>query len=354
VASTMRPLTASDTVTLAMERTKRMLFRPFRFSLYWRMAVLAIFTGEISGGGLPNLNFRTGIDHPSIPAEIRKYIGVFVAVAVLVAILYFVFLYITSVLHFVLFEAVLTGTTRIRDGWRRWRGRGRSYFGFNLLLVVAWLAIATAIGVPAYFLHRIGVFSTSHLALAILVGAVLASFALVLLLALTLVAIMTKDFVVPIMMLEDVNVADAWRRAWPMIKAEGKRYAGFYGLKIVLRIAASIILSIMLVLLAIVLAIPIIILAVLAVPGMKSASAGTGLLALVIALGVLVLVSVVMIALAVLGAPIAVFFISYTLQFFGSRYEPLRLLVYPEPPPMPPPLVPVIPPLAPVPPPVGA
>jgi len=39
--------------------------------------------------------------------------------------------------------------------------------------------------------------------------------------------------------------------------------------------------------------------------------------------------------IALLQAPVVVFFQSYALTFFGSRYEPLRRLIYPQPPPPP-------------------
>jgi hypothetical protein len=350
----MLPLNATDTVSLAMERTKRMLFRPWRFSLFWRMAVLGVFTGEMSSGGFPNFNFSSYRNHPSVPNVFDHHVGLVIAIAILATVFFFVFLYVASVLHFVLFEAVLTGTTRIRQGWRRWRERGRQYFGFSLLMFVISLLIATVIGVPAYVAFRAGVFSTAHLGLAILVGAVLATVALLLLFVQALIWVMTKDLVVPIMMLEGFNVLDGWRRAWPLVEAEGKRYAGFYGLKIVLRIAASLILGVAVVVIIFVIAIPFVIAVVLAVPAMKSVGTGGGIIiGFLVMLAVLVMFCLTFAAVAILGTPIAVFFTSYTLQFFGSRYEPLRALVYPEPPPMPPPLAPIMP-IAPVPPPVGA
>jgi hypothetical protein len=347
----MIPLNAIDTVSLAMERTKRMLFRPLRFSLFWRMAVLGVFTGEMSSGGFPN--FSSYRHQPSVSNAITHHLGLIIGIATVAAILFFVFVYVASILHFVLFEAVLTGTTGIRQGWRRWRDRGRQYFAFNLLMFVITILIGAVVGVPAYVAYRAGVFSSAHLGLAVLVGAVLGSVGLFSFLVQALIAIMTKDLVIPIMMLEGFNVFDGWHRAWPMIEAEGKRYAGFYGLKIVLRLAASLILGIAAIVIIFVLAIPFVIAAVVGAAAIKGAASGAILVGFLVMLAVVVLVCLTVAGVAILGTPIAVFFTSYTLQFFGSRYEPLRVLVYPEPPPMPPPIAPIMP-IAPVPPPVGA
>jgi hypothetical protein len=164
---------------------------------------------------------------------------------------------------------------------------------------------------------------------------------------------MTKDFVLPIMMFEGVGVFDGWRRAWPMVKAEGKRYAGFYGLKLVLRIAAGVLFTMVLFIFIFMMIIPVAIVIAIAVPGMKGGVHGAPLLIALLAVVILIGFAVLLLLVACFGTPIAVFFTSYTLQFFGSRYEPLRVILYPEPPLMPPPLVPVVP-VTPLPPPVSA
>ena len=45
------PLSAIDTISVALEHTKQHLFRPFRWGQWLRLAVLGFMTGELSGGG---------------------------------------------------------------------------------------------------------------------------------------------------------------------------------------------------------------------------------------------------------------------------------------------------------------
>ena len=60
-------LSAVESISPAFVRTKRMLFQPFRFGLWARLAVLALLTGEAGGGGtggggIPNLNRNQGAE----------------------------------------------------------------------------------------------------------------------------------------------------------------------------------------------------------------------------------------------------------------------------------------------------
>jgi hypothetical protein len=349
----MHPLTAADTVSLAMERTKRMLFRPFRLSLFWRLALLALFSGEMNSGiGLPNFNFTFPRRRMPLPEEVKAHVGLLIFAIAGAVVLYFVFLYIASVLQFVLYEAVLTGTTRIRDGWRRWRERAGSFYAFNIGMLFLSLLIAAIFGVPAFLAYRSGVFSASHSALITFVIVVYVVLALCVFVAEALVWVMTKDFVVPIMMLEGVSAVDGWRRAWPLIRAEGKRYTGFYALKIVLRIAAGVLMGIAVVVFVLLLLIPVVIGAVVMVGALKGSGGAGALAGTLLVLAALYIAAVAICGVLLAGTPVAVFFTSYTLQFFGWRYMPLRALLYPEPPPIPPSAVPVVP--TPVPPPTPA
>ena len=58
------------------------------------------------------------------------------------------------------------------------------------------------------------------------------------------VHVMTKDFVVPQMALEEIGAIEGWRRLWPQIKGEKGGYAAYIGMKIVMAIGAAIVLGI--------------------------------------------------------------------------------------------------------------
>ena len=88
-----------------------------------------------------------------------------------------------------------------------------------------------------------------------------------------MVHVLTKDFVVPQMALEEIGAMEGWRRFWPMMKAEKGGYAGYVGMKIVLAIGAGIVIGIASVILVLVLAIPTVGVAIVAVLTGKSVRA---------------------------------------------------------------------------------
>jgi hypothetical protein len=56
---------AVESISPALARTKQLLFRPFRFGLWARLAVVALITGEAGGAGtgggsIPNFNPNQG------------------------------------------------------------------------------------------------------------------------------------------------------------------------------------------------------------------------------------------------------------------------------------------------------
>src|SRR5580692_1637405 len=58
---------AVESISPAFARTKKLLFQPFRFGLWARLAVVALITGEAGGGGggggsIPNFNTNRGGD----------------------------------------------------------------------------------------------------------------------------------------------------------------------------------------------------------------------------------------------------------------------------------------------------
>src|SRR5689334_19105569 len=113
---------AIDCVGPAFERVKWLLIKPFRWSVWWRLAVIAL---AISGSGfnvvfrIPDLISAThrGRQDFSPWSDITQqphFLALVILLAFLVALLVFVHLYISSVLRFILFGAVATGSYRIR------------------------------------------------------------------------------------------------------------------------------------------------------------------------------------------------------------------------------------------------
>ena len=140
-------------------------------------------------------------------------------------------------MRFILFDSVITKECHIRKGWVRHRGHGLQFFAWQLLLALASLAgVALIIGFPLAGAWTLGWFShpRDHLLPLVLSGVLFLMLLAAVMLTLLLVQVMTKDFVVPQMALENLSAMEGWRRLWAWCKAEKGSYAGYIGMKIVL------------------------------------------------------------------------------------------------------------------------
>ncbi len=364
---------AVDAITPALEHTKKQLFQPFRFGQWTRLAIVGLLAGELgSSGGCNTHNFNMnqhggGVHHSGFPGVDPALLFGLIAVLVITGLVFgIIFMYISSVMRFILFDSIMAKECHIRAGWNRRQGPGLRYFLWKLLYLLITLAgIIVLVGIPAVFVFTTGWIKEpkEHL-VPLVLGGILVAFALVIfVLGLALIFVLTKDFVVPQMALEDIGVMEGWRRLWWMIKAEKGGYAAYIGMKIVMAIGAGIMVGIAAVILGFIIAIPTVGLSILAVITGKSAgltwNAYTITLAIVVGC---VLLAGFMYVIALISVPVVVFFPAYSIYFFAARYPKLSAALYPAPPPPaavqvppgavpPPPFQP--PPLPPTPEPIG-
>jgi hypothetical protein len=179
-----------------------------------------------------------------------------------------------------------------------------------------------------------------HLAPLIL-GGILLFFVLVFFISfIMLVHVLAKDFVVPLMALDDLNWRDAWERLLQMLRMEKGGYAGYIGMKVLLAIAAGIILGVITFVLALVFLFPVVI--AFLIPTIRG---GPGVwnvytITLAVVVGTVVFV-LLMSAISLISVPAVVFFPAYSVYFFAARYPALSLRLY-GPPPATPPLPPLM------------
>lgn len=339
------PISAVDTISLAIEHTKQQLFKPFRFGQWTRLAFVGLLAGELgSGGGFSGSNFRLP-QHPGAsrhflpsalggmdPALLAGLIAILVVSAFLFGL---ILMYISSVMRFILFDSIIAKECRIRQGWGRRQIEGWRYFLWKLLYLLAtFCGFAVLIGFPAAFSFGMGWLSEprQHLLPLVLGGIILFFVVLLFVVAMAVIFVLTKDFVVPQMALEDIGALEGWRRLWPMIQAEMGGYAGYIGMKIVMAIGAGIVIGIATVILGLFIAIPTVGLSILAVLTGKSAgltwNAYTITLAVVIGC---VLLAIFLYLIALISVPVVVFFPAYSIYFFAARYPPLSAVLYPAP-----------------------
>ncbi len=241
-------------------------------------------------------------------------------------------MYISSVMRFILFDSVLAKECRIRQGWSRRQGPGWRYFLWKLLYTLATFGvIIVVVGIPAGFAFAMGWLNqpSQHVVPLVLGGIVIFFVFAILILAMAVIYVLTKDFVVPQMALENIGAIEGWRRLWAMMKAEKGGYAGYLGMKIVLAIGASIVLGIVGFILALIILIPASGVAVAAVVGGKAAGLGwtVGTITLAVVAGC-ALLAVFLFMWSLISVPEIVFFPAYSIYFFAARYPALSAVLY--------------------------
>lgn len=362
------PLSAVDCVQPAIQHTRDQLLRPFRFGQWSRLALVGILAAELhtSGCNFNGFNFpispqqrrghafatRAAFQHfdPSHldPSRIAQFAGLIVAMVVLAVILGFILLYISSVFRFILFDSVLKKRCSLGEGWQRWHRAGRRYFLWKIVFLIAeFLFLGVLIGVPVAVAAALGWFRDveQHVGRTVAGVILLIGLFLIFVLVAVVVQVLAKDFLVPIMALEDVDFADGWSRLLRLIRPEPGKYVVYLLLKIVLAIAAAVLFGLIALVPTLILIVP----AVVAVIAGHAAGLGWNVttVSLAVILGTL-LVIVLVYAIALVNVPATVFFPAFSIHFFAARYPRLDALLNPPPP------APELPPVPESPPPSGA
>jgi hypothetical protein len=312
------------------------LFKPFRLGQWTRLAVVGFLAGEMTLGGC-NFRFPRGRGGTT-QAFLEQVRGLpfgpvlsVLAIALLVTaalILGLVFLYISSMMRFVLFDSIVAKECRIRRSWSARQEQGFRYFLWQLLLsVVMFLGIGTTAATAAIIAYRLGWLLNPrvHLFPLIAGGMIVVGVLLIFAFFAALVAVLTKDFVVPQMALENVGVVDGWSHLLHIMQEDPWAYAAYVGLKILLRLGAIAAMFIVALIVVLVWIIPFGGFGLAVFLAARALGLAWNLLTITAAvLFCLVALSLLVYALALASVPIIVFFPAYSVHFFGDRYAPLR------------------------------
>jgi hypothetical protein len=292
---------------------------------------------------------------PSIdPHKLAQYLGLIIVAAIAVFILYFLFLYLSSIFRFILYESVVRKRCSIGESWDRWQRAGRRYFLWQVVFMISTgIFFLFMVGVPLAFAAAAGWLAApkAHILGLVLGGGFLLCCFLVFALVVGVVHVLAKDFLVPVMALEDLDFAEAWRRVFQIASPEKGNYAVYILLKIVMAIAAGIIFGIISIIAFVIMAIPMTIVAVAA--GLAGKSAGVTWNASTITLAIVMgstAVAVILYVMSMISTPATIFFPAYSIYFFADRFPALHAWLYPAPPIPAAPVIPEIPPASSAPP----
>ena len=327
-------VSATEPIGLAVNRTGRMLFKPFGVGKWFTLGFCAWLAqlGE-GGGGTGNLNLPGPGGPGTIPGDLVELRQAFVRnaywiVPLLIAAvaLFVLVIWVRSRGKFILLEAVANDRVAVVEPWKRLRPLANSYFCFDLVLsVVAFLSLVLLVVLAVFVAYpdiRAERFGPGALTAVIGGSALLLAGAV----AFALTRAVGEDFLIPLMYLRGHGIGAAWgefRRA--ILPGNLGPVALFYLMQIVL--------------------------------GIAMASAAVALTCLTCFLTALPYIGTVLLL------PLFVFHRCYSLYFlaqFGNEYnllvqaEPVGAFQVIMPPPPLPPAPPVVPGPPPPPPPAGA
>jgi hypothetical protein len=344
------PISAVDVITPAFQHTKQQLLKPFRLAQWVRLALLGIATGEMGSGGGCHFNVptvphkQTSSQHlalapPHLPPSLSHLSVPEIVLIASLAVLFFtivlvLFLYLNSICRFILFDSIIKRDCTLREGWRRWRPAGRRFFVWQLLFqIVLMMGFVILVGLPLGFAYLAGWFAEpkQHLVPLILCGILLFFVLLCFVLFVLLVHVLAKDFLVPLMALDDLDWKPAWERLLQMLKAEKGGFAAYIGMKVLLAIAASIILGVIIFFIAFIFILPVVL--AFLIPTIRGGPAVWNVYTITLAIvaGSIVLIFL-MCLMSLISVPVVVFFPAYSIYFFAARYPALSSRLYGPPP----------------------
>jgi hypothetical protein len=337
----MRPISAVDSVSLAIQRTREFLFRPFRWGTYLKLGLIAIITegiGSNSGrshhGGVPPGHgpmINSPFDIPPV------WIAAIVAAVLLAILLSLVIFYLVTRLRFAFFHCLVHNVKEIRPGWRLYRAQALRFFWLNLGVGFCYLLLMGLIALP-FVAGFIRLFHETPPGgqpdLGLMLSLVLPLIPVIILLVLVGIAldVILRDWMLPHYALEDATAGEAWEEVWGSITAEKREFAVYTLLRLILPVVAMIGLFIVLLIPGLMVAGAIGVLEY----GIHSAFANaTGAGALI---GILLQVFFGVVAFGYallagicLGGPLSTGVREYALTFYGGRYQALGNLLYPSP-----------------------
>ena len=335
----MRP-SAIDSVSLAVQRTREFLFKPFNWGTYLKFGLVAIITegwgSKFRGSGNKGVPSGGG---PVITSPFGLLTSVQVAQAVAGVLLVTVFVlwifYLVTRLRFAFFHSLVHNVKEIRPGWRAYREQAGRFYWMNVAVGLCYVGLMILVALPfiSGFLKlfrefRPGGHPDVALMLELILPLIPVIFAMVLIGFLT--DLVLRDFMMPHYALENATAGEAWGWAWRLIADEKKEFFVYALLRLVMPTVAMAI-----------------VLMVLLIPGLMfagaigaiwyaihgsfadsaGASAAIGVM-LQVFLGCVAFLFLLLMSVIV-GGPLSTWVREYAISFYGGRYPALGNLLNP-------------------------
>ncbi len=198
------PVSVVNPVTPAIERTKKILFRPFDLGK-WCVLGFCAFLAQLGGGGD---EFNQAVHW------VQDNLGVILVIALAVILLIILIALVLTWLNcrgkFMLLDGVVRNRAAVVEPWKEFRPQANSLFGFRVLFALAvWVCILIVAG-AALLIALPDIQAQTFGGAAIAACAVGSLLLLLLLVASGVINVFLLDFVVPIMYLRRLRVLAAW------------------------------------------------------------------------------------------------------------------------------------------------
>ncbi len=339
----MYAISAADAISPAVQRTKEFLFRPFKWSTFLKLGLVALLTeglgsnfrstssshnkGGYSAGSGPNIHSLSDIQ----PLWIAEGVAILLLLFVIGAVIF----YVITRLRFAFFHCLVHNTKEIRPGWDLYKEQASRFFWLNIVIGICFLLLMGLISIPFVMgfwrvFHDMPQGGAPNFMM--LLGLILPLLPIIFLLVVTGIAldIILRDWMLPHFALEDASAGDAWGSVWARIMAEKGQFFAYALLRLILPTIAGIAIFLILLIPGLVLA--------GAVAGMElgihsafanstgSASVAGVMLQVffgLVAFGFFLLFSIC------LGGPLSTGTREYAIIFYGGRYPVLGDLLYP-------------------------
>jgi len=330
-----------------MERTYRLLFRPFAWATFLKLSAVAAITEGIvvnirfslpaasssdAGSDVPSFNLSAILAAPGF--VLFAVLGA--VAAILIGLLVF---YLVTQLRFAFFHCLVHQTRELQPCWSLYRVQTERFFKASLLvwLTLLGLAILTlgVVVVAAWVLvgtpTEDGKLDLGHFFILFTPCAFIVLF---LILAAIGSELVLHDFILPHMALENATFREAWTAVRRTISADREAFLSYFILRLLLPLIAAVVLFI---------AASIVLLIVFGILGMSAAGfnvlledatgVGAYLLMGLNTLFVLLGLGIGSVVAVSLGGPLGVYIRNYALLFYGGHYKALGDLLYPPLPP---------------------
>ncbi len=336
----MRP-SAIDSVSVAVQRTREFLFKPFNWGTYLKFGLVAIITegwgSKFRGSG--NQGGHSTGSGPALASPFGLLTSVQIAQVVASLLLVTVFMlwlfYLITRLRFAFFHSLTYNVKEIRPGWRAYRDQAGRFYWMNVAVGLCYLGLMVLVAMPfiSGFLKLFREFRPGgHPDVALMLELILPLIPVIFVMVLIgfLADLVMRDFMMPHYALENASAGEAWGWAWRAMVDEKKEFFVYALLRLVMpTVAMAIVLMVLLIPgLMFAGAIGAIWYAIHgSFAGSAGASAAIGVM-LQIFLGCVAFLFLLLMSVIV-GGPLSTWVREYAISFYGGRYPALGNLLYP-------------------------